>query len=162
VALAGYVGESWNRLEDVAMPIESYDLPCYVRDAELLSAAMSSPGLHSPELHTLDGEAKKLIASVGSCGQGGGSQESCSADVGHYFSDPRGVHRCSDSLEVVQSYNCTAAENVRTAYGQNGLKNVSLTVSSGLLTLPMVCSPAGTAEVCRSTDNQDLVVGFVP
>jgi hypothetical protein len=160
--LAGYVGESWNRFSGVTATDASYDPACYLHDSELLSAATSSPGLHAPELTTLNDEAKSLAAAVRSCGRAGASQGPCSEEVGRYFSDPRGVRRCSDSLEVVQSYDCTVAENVRTAYGQNGLKDMSVTISSGFLILPMVCSPAGSAEVCRSADNQDLVVGFMP
>lgn len=163
VAMAGYTGSSWNRLDGVAGSLTSDAAPCYSHDADIIAAAMRAPGYHSPELQTLADEAKEIQAALHPCSPDETSGVSCATTVGRYITDPRGVTRCRDGLEVVHSYNCEVAEAVAAAYGPwHGYQPEPLTVSSGLLSLPLSCSATGPAVVCRSTDNQNLVVGFVP
>jgi hypothetical protein len=163
ISLLGLPGQTWNKLQDFsAASITPNDLACIASDAALLSSAMLSNGLHSPELQELYDEAEKIVTNASSCELIGASGNSCYTTIGRYFSDQRGVVTCTDSVEVVQSYNCDVAKAVAANYGHSSLSTTSFTVRWGLLVLPMACAASGSAEVCRSTDNQDLVVGFIP
>ena len=110
-------------------------------------------------------EAEALTANLPSCQSQptASNGNGCFTTKGRFFSDPRGVTTCSETIEVVQSYNCNVAEDIAKAYKEaKEQRYVSMTFTSGLLTLPMRCVPVRRAEVCRSIDNQDLVVGFIP
>lgn len=163
IALIGITGEDWNKFQGIADQLTAPEtIACYTQDAGLLSKALQVSGLHSPELKTLYNEAKADIASASSCQPPGPDGNGCYITNGRYFSDPGNVVACTTTIQVLSNYNCDAAKAVAAAYGHSGLSTVSLTVVSGLLELPMNCSPSGNAEVCRSADNQNLVVGFVP
>jgi hypothetical protein len=163
IGLLGLPGQSWNKFGGLSsQTMNPGTFACVAHDASLLSQAMVSPGLHSPELETLYNEAVSATANAGSCASTGPSGNACYTTRGKYFSDERGVTSCSPTVEIVQSYGCQVAPDVIAAFGQGGPRSASVTVSSGFLVLPMACAPAGSAEVCRSTDNQNLVVGFVP
>ncbi|MGH3226012.1 MAG: hypothetical protein ACRDPY_46280, partial [Streptosporangiaceae bacterium] len=168
MSILGLTGSSWNELGDgTATAFLKQNKSCVAQDASALSQAMTSPGLHSPELRTMYREAESLIKNSPACQSPSSTQntDGCPASGTTFFSDPRGVTICSSTMEVVQSYNCGAGENVAREYEKaNGsmTMTVSMTFTSGLLVLPMRCQPSGQAEVCRSTDDQALVVGFIP
>lgn len=167
MSMLGLPGASWDKFRGLT-PGEvaaAQQLPCVARDASELSQAMNGPGLHSPELKTMYKEAEALTAGLPSCHSQSAAPDGsgCDAAKGRFFSDPRGVTTCGGTIEVVQSYNCNVAEDIAKAFEKARVQGrVSMTFTSGLLTLPMRCVRVHRAEVCRSIDNQDLVVGFIP
>ena len=161
--------QSWDPLRSLTQTqlVLAQQVPCVTRDAAELSQAIAKPGLHSPEFQTMYNEAKQLTANAPSCSQIPIAQNpnGCPAPSGTstFFSDPRGVTICGATLEVVSSYNCNTVEDIMKEYEEaKASRVVSMIFTSGSLVLPMQCLPAGRAEVCRSTDTQDLVVGFIP
>jgi hypothetical protein len=164
IVMLGLPGAHWNVFSGVSASLYALGVayPCVTKDANLLSAAITSPGLHSPELQTLYTETKTVIASLPSCSSGHWTYNGCLMATGRYVADPRGVIACADTLEVVQNSNCQVAELVKSTYGHKRLEALPLTVVQGATTMPMECGPSGTAEICRSTDGLGTIVGFVP
>jgi hypothetical protein len=166
-----YTGVSWDPLHSATRTqlAVAQQVPCVARDAAELSQALANPGLHSPELQMMYREAERLTENPPSCLQIPIAQNpnGCPAPAGThtFFSDRFGVTICSNTntIEVSGNYNCLTAENIAEEYEKaKAPKVVSMTFTSGPLVLPMQCLPAGRAEVCRSTDSQELEVGFIP
>ncbi len=57
---------SWDPLRNLTETqlVASQQVQCVARDAAELSHAMANPGLHSPELQTMYGEAERLVANA--------------------------------------------------------------------------------------------------
>jgi hypothetical protein len=162
-------GLQWDPLNGATQTevVISQELQCIARNARELSQAVHSPGLHSPEIQMLYREAGRLTANAPSCRSIPISQNptGCPAPGGKgtFFSDPRGVGICSDTIEVLEGYYCYIAVDVAKEYEEaKAPPIVSMTFTSVGLVLPMQCLPVGHAEVCRSTDGKGLVVGFIP
>jgi hypothetical protein len=163
-------GFSWDPLDSLTQTqlVITQQLPCVARDTAELSHAMANPGLHSPELQMMYQQAERLTANAPSCRQIPIAQNpnGCPAPGGKgaFFSDPRGVTICSDTVEVAGS-TCGIADDVAKKYEEaKAPKVVSMTFKPrGLvIELRMQCLPAGHAEVCREAGPGGLVVGFIP
>jgi hypothetical protein len=77
--------------------------------------------------------------------------------------DGRAMTACGGGVDVVSSYNCDVAQAVADALRQeskqaNRSGAISLLVRSGLLILPISCETGSPAIVCKSTDDQDVIV----
>jgi hypothetical protein len=143
-------------------------LPCVNHVEAEVARAVAGPGLHSPELQMFYHEAERLTANAPSCRQIPITQNpyGCPAPDGRgsFLSDPGGVNVCSDKLEVLAGFTCGEAEYVMKEYEEvKAPRTVSMTFTVfGNEAIPMQCLPNGRAEVCRGTDGQGLVVGFMP
>jgi hypothetical protein len=159
----------WDQFHDMTPTdiVIDQDASCVAHDVAELSHALANPGLHSPELQTMYREAEGLTSNPPACLQIPTTENpnGCPVPRGMhtFFTGPFGVVLCSETIEVSGNYNCLAAENIAKDYEEaKAPKVVSMTFKSDLLMLPMKCLPAGRAEVCRSTDDQELEVGFIP
>jgi hypothetical protein len=143
-------------------------LSCVNHVAAEVAGAMAIPGLHSPELQMFYHEAERLTADAPPCHQIPLTQNpyGCPAPDGRgsFLSDPGGVNICSDKLEVLAGFTCDEAEYIMKEYEEvKASRTVSMTFTVfGNEAIPMQCLPNGRAEVCRGTNGQGLVVGFVP
>lgn len=161
LSLLELLGGDWNKFAHLGPGSPELGFAdCFLHDVQMLNAAIAVPGLHSPELVALTKEGAGVLAAIKASCPGVLTANGC--EQSHpYLSDPVGVTNCTSTIEVSSSSNCDVANAVVSAYG-TGLAAKALTVRWGLLVLPMECVPSGDAEVCRSTDSQNLAVGFRP
>jgi hypothetical protein len=167
---SGAATTSWDPLRSltpVSLVVNRW-LPCVNHVAAEVALAMARPSLHSPELQTFYHEAERLTANPPPCRQIPITQNpyGCPAPDGRgsFLSDSGGVNICSDKLEVLAGFTCGEAEYVVKEYEEvKAPRTVSMTFTVfGNEAIPMQCLPNGRGEVCRGTDGQGLVVGFMP